>query len=168
MVRKSSYLIRSQRRNWELPKIHQELQIVPELSVAENIFLGRWKTSAGPAVDFKAMKDEAKEYIWTCWMCMWILQKKAERSPYRRAAALWRSQGQFLLIPKIIVMDEPTSAISEKAAKLFTIIRRLRGEGKGSFILHIEWKRYLRLRTGLRLCAMASISAQSRQRKHQG
>ena len=46
-----------------IAKIHQELQIVPELSVAENIFLGRWKTSAGPAVDFKAMKDEAKVYL---------------------------------------------------------------------------------------------------------
>ncbi len=33
-----------------IAKIHQELQIVPELSVAENIFLGRWKSKAGPAV----------------------------------------------------------------------------------------------------------------------
>lgn len=33
-----------------IAKIHQELQIVPELSVAENIFLGRWKTKALPLI----------------------------------------------------------------------------------------------------------------------
>ena len=39
---------------------------------------------------------------------------------------------RFLSNSQIIVMDEPTSAISEKEAeKLFTIIRRLRSEGKG-------------------------------------
>ena len=43
-----------------IAKIHQELQIVPELSVAENIFLGRWKSN-GPVVDFRNMKEESKK-----------------------------------------------------------------------------------------------------------
>ena len=112
-----------------IAKIHQELQIVPELSVAENIFLGRWKTS-GPAVDFKSMKDESKRYLD-------MLDVKVD--PSKKLKDLRIGEQQLVEISKaislnseIIVMDEPTSAISEKEAeKLFTIIRRLRGEGKG-------------------------------------
>ena len=148
-----------------IAKIHQELQIVPELSVAENIFLGRWKTSAGPAVDFKAMKDEAKVYL--DMLDVHVDPSKKLKDLRIGEQQLVEIAKAISLNSKIIVMDEPTSAISEKEAeKLFTIIRRLRGEGKGIIYIHIEWKRYLRLRTGLRLCEMASISAQSRQRKH--
>lgn len=113
-----------------IAKIHQELQIVPELSVAENIFLGRWKTKAGPSVDFKSMMAEAKTYLD-------MLDVKVE--PSQKLKDLRIGEQQLVEIAKaislnsnIIVMDEPTSAISEKEAeKLFTIIRRLRGEGKG-------------------------------------
>lgn len=112
-----------------IAKIHQELQIVPELSVAENIFLGRWKTT-GPSVDFKAMQAEAKTYLD-------MLDVKVE--PSKKLKDLRIGEQQLVEIAKaislnsnIIVMDEPTSAISEKEAeKLFAIIRRLRSEGKG-------------------------------------
>ena len=51
---------------------------------------------------------------------------------------------------EIIIMDEPTSAISEKEAeKLFTIIRKLRSEGKGIYTSHIEWKKFSRSQTDL-------------------
>lgn len=113
-----------------IAKIHQELQIVPELSVAENIFLGRWKTKTGAAVDFKSMMKEAKVYLD-------MLDIKVE--PSKKLKDLRIGEQQLVEIAKaislnsqIIVMDEPTSAISEKEAeKLFTIIRRLRSEGKG-------------------------------------
>ena len=113
-----------------ISKIHQELQIVPELSVAENIFLGRWMTKAGPAVDFKGMMTEAQKYLD-------MLEVKV--SPSEKLKNLRIGEQQLIEIAKalslnsqIIVMDEPTSAISEKEAeRLFTIIRRLRGEGKG-------------------------------------
>ena len=113
-----------------IAKIHQELQIVPELSVAENIFLGRWKTSAGPAVDFKAMKDEAKVYLDMLDVHVDLSKKlKDLRIGEQQLVEIAKA---ISLNSKIIVMDEPTSAISEKEAeKLFTIIRRLRGEGKG-------------------------------------
>ena len=113
-----------------IAKIHQELQIVPELSVAENIFLGRWKSKAGPAVDFKGMIEESKKYLE-------MLDVKVD--PAKKLKDLRIGEQQLVEIAKaislnleIIVMDEPTSAISEKEAeKLFNIIRRLRGEGKG-------------------------------------
>lgn len=113
-----------------IAKIHQELQIVPELSVAGNIFLGRWKTSAGPAVDFKAMKDEAKVYL--DMLDVHVDPSKKLKDLRIGEQQLVEIAKAISLNSKIIVMDEPTSAISEKEAeKLFTIIRRLRGEGKG-------------------------------------
>lgn len=113
-----------------IAKIHQELQIVPELSVAENIFLGRWKTSAGPAVDFKVMKDEAKVYL--DMLDVHVDPSKKLKDLRIGEQQLVEIAKAISLNSKIIVMDEPTSAISEKEAeKLFTIIRRLRGEGKG-------------------------------------
>lgn len=113
-----------------IAKIHQELQIVPELSVAENIFLGRWKTSAGLAVDFKAMKDEAKVYL--DMLDVHVDPSKKLKDLRIGEQQLVEIAKAISLNSKIIVMDEPTSAISEKEAeKLFTIIRRLRGEGKG-------------------------------------
>lgn len=113
-----------------IAKIHQELQIVPELSVAENIFLGRWKTSAGPAVDFKAMKDAAKVYL--DMLDVHVDPSKKLKDLRIGEQQLVEIAKAISLNSKIIVMDEPTSAISEKEAeKLFTIIRRLRGEGKG-------------------------------------
>lgn len=113
-----------------IAKIHQELQIVPELSVAENIFLGRWKSKAGPAVDFKGMIEESRKYLE-------MLDVKV--NPAKKLKDLRIGEQQLVEIAKaislnseIIVMDEPTSAISEKEAeKLFNIIRRLRSEGKG-------------------------------------
>ena len=112
-----------------IAKIHQELQIVPELSVAENIFLGRWKSN-GPVVDFRNMKEESKKYLD-------MLDVKVD--PGKKLKDLRIGEQQLVEIAKaislnseIIVMDEPTSAISEKEAeKLFAIIRRLRSEGKG-------------------------------------
>ncbi len=113
-----------------IAKIHQELQIVPELSVAENIFLGRWKSKAGPAVDFKGMIQESRKYLE-------MLDVKVD--PAKKLKDLRIGEQQLVEIAKaislnseIIIMDEPTSAISEKEAeKLFAIIRRLRSEGKG-------------------------------------
>ncbi|MDC7287655.1 sugar ABC transporter ATP-binding protein [Blautia schinkii] len=113
-----------------IAKIHQELQVVPELSVAENIFLGRWMTKTGPAVDFKQMMTEARKYLE-------MLEVKVD--PSKKLKDLRIGEQQLVEIAKaislnsqIIIMDEPTSAISEKEAeKLFTIIRRLKSEGKG-------------------------------------
>lgn len=113
-----------------IAKIHQELQIVPELSVAENIFLGRWKSKAGAAVDFKGMIQESRKYLE-------MLDVKVD--PAKKLKDLRIGEQQLVEIAKaislnseIIIMDEPTSAISEKEAeKLFAIIRRLRSEGKG-------------------------------------
>lgn len=112
-----------------IAKIHQELQVVPELSVTENIFLGRWDCKSG-FVDFRAMHREAKRYL---------DMLDVHIDPHKPVKNLRLGDQQLVEIAKalsynakIIVMDEPTSAISETEAEhLFTIIRRLRSEGKG-------------------------------------
>ena len=113
-----------------IAKIHQELQVVPELNVAENIFLGRWFKKKFPVVDFQSMITETQKYL-----DMLELDVK----PTQQVKDLRIGEQQLVEIAKalslnakILVMDEPTSAISEKEAeKLFTIIRRLRSEGRG-------------------------------------
>ena len=116
-------------RELGIAKIHQELQIVPELNVAENIFLGRW-AKKGAGVDFKSMMKESQKYLD-------MLEIKVK--PGTKLKDLRIGDQQLVEIAKalslnsrIIIMDEPTSAISEKEAeRLFTIIRRLRSEGRG-------------------------------------
>jgi len=117
-------------RKYGIAKIHQELQVVPEMSVAENIFLGRWFEKKLPLVDYPTMHAETQKYLE-------MLQLDVK--PTQKVKDLRIGEQQLVEIAKalaidarILVMDEPTSAISEKEAeKLFTIIRRLRGEGRG-------------------------------------
>ena len=109
--------------------IHQELNLCSHLSVAENIFLGQ-EIVKGGVVQRKQMNDEARA----------ILKRLSlEIEPETLVGSLSVSKQQMIEIAKallhkarVLIMDEPTSAISEKEAeKLFTIIRKLRSEGKG-------------------------------------
>lgn len=112
-----------------ISKIHQELQIVPELNVAENIFLGRWPQNKLGQVNFKQMKEDAR---------VLIKQLDWEINPDRKMKDLRIGEQQLVEIAKalalnsrVIIMDEPTSALSEtEADRLFTVIRRLKDEGK--------------------------------------
>ncbi len=109
--------------------IHQELNLVPGLSVTENIFLGRELTDRFGMLDKKRMKEAAA-----------ILLEKVNLAidPSILIAALKVGQQQLVEIAKalysnaaVIIMDEPTSAISDKeTANLFSIIAALKAEGK--------------------------------------
>ncbi|PZO80250.1 MAG: D-xylose ABC transporter ATP-binding protein [Mesorhizobium amorphae] len=107
--------------------VHQELNLVPDLSVAENIYLGRmprrWGMVDKPAMvrDARAVLDELGTSI----------------DPRARLGDLAISQQQLVEIakayaanPRIIVLDEPTSSLSEhETAALFRILRRMRERG---------------------------------------
>lgn len=109
--------------------IHQELNLVAYLSVAENIFLGRELTNSFGIVDKKEMNKQTSE----------LLDKLNLRiHPDTKIAGLKVGQQQLIEIAKalytnaaVIIMDEPTSAISDKETEnLFTIIGQLKSEGK--------------------------------------
>lgn len=109
--------------------IHQELNLIPYLSIAENIFLGREITNGWGILDKKQMNEKTKQLLSKLNLTLY---------PGTKVAELKVGQQQLVEIAKalysnaaIIIMDEPTSAISDKEVEnLFYIIRQLRSEGK--------------------------------------
>lgn len=146
--------------------IHQELNLVPYLTITENIFLGREITNAVGMLDKKAMRQHT----------MALLQIVNLRvDPNQPVASLKVGQQQLVEIARalhtnahVIIMDEPTSAISDKEVNhLFDIIRDLKGKGK--IIVYISHKlkelftiadRYIVMRDGCTIESgdMSSIS----------
>ncbi len=109
--------------------IHQELVLVPYLTVAENIFINREPTRNG-GVDYRAMYREAQKFIDDLGL---------ELRANTKVIELTIAQQQMVEIVKavsfnarIIVMDEPTSSLSDKEIDaLFNNIRLLRSRGIG-------------------------------------
>jgi ABC-type sugar transport system ATPase subunit len=110
--------------------IFQELMIVPELSVAENIFLGNEPESFGLLYSRRRAERMAADILETLVMGSGI-------RPSQRAGSLSTAQKQLIEIARalvlrapVLVMDEPTAALSEnEAITLRRLIVRLRSEG---------------------------------------
>ncbi len=108
--------------------IHQELNIWPEMTVLENLFIGKEITSGAGWLNSRKMKALAKEQ----------LARLAVNLPLQQEAGLC-SVGQQQMIEvakalmtnaKVIIMDEPTAALTEREInKLFEVIRSLKKEG---------------------------------------
>ncbi len=120
--------------------IYQELSIINELSIEENIFLGRLplkKIMGLEVLDKEGMRKRTLEL-------MESINLKAD--PATMAGRLSISEKQMIEIVKavafnsqIIVMDEPTSSLTEtEVARLFEIVRTLKAAGKG--IVYISHK----------------------------
>ena len=112
--------------------VHQELQPIPERSVAENIYVGRYplKRLLGfiPLVDHEAMYENTRR----------LLQKvRMDFDPKQKLGSLSVSQMQSVEIAKavsadckVLILDEPTSSLSQREVEaLFTIIEDLKAEG---------------------------------------
>ena len=117
--------------------IHQELVLVPHMSIAENMFLGREIKSPAGLVDKKRMEQESVE----------ILKRVGlEISPSVPVRSLSVAQQQMVEIAKalslnarILVMDEPSSSLTDsEVERMFAIMRKLRREGVG--IIYISHK----------------------------
>jgi ribose transport system ATP-binding protein len=107
--------------------IHQELNLVPHLSVAENIFLAR-EPRKGPFVDARKLRAGARVLLDRLGLAV---------DPDAPVRSLSLAQQQMVEIAKalsldaqVLIMDEPTSSLTEsETACLFGIIRQLRGQG---------------------------------------
>lgn len=107
--------------------VHQELNLVPDLTVAENVYLGRMPRRWGFADRARMIRDV--EVV--------LKELGASIDPAARLGDLSISQQQLVEIakayaagPRIIVLDEPTSSLSEhETAALFRILRRMRDQG---------------------------------------
>lgn len=118
--------------------IHQEMLVVPELTVAQNIFLGRESISWLPNwVDDNKIDSKAEALLMQMGVAINARTKMkhlsvAEMQMVEIAKAISNNA-------KVIIMDEPTSAISDKeVATLFTIIKDLKAQGVA--IIYISHK----------------------------
>jgi ribose transport system ATP-binding protein len=108
--------------------IHQELNLVPQLSVADNIFLGRERLIAGLIIDRKASRGAAASHLQRLGIAL---------DPDAPVGSLRVGEQQLVEIAKalsmrarILIMDEPTSALSAaECQRLFRIIRQLAASG---------------------------------------
>lgn len=116
--------------------IHQELVLVPYMSVAENIFLGR-ELGAGIAVNLKAQEKEAQEVLDRLGMDIDARSLVKDLSIAKQQMV--EITKAVATDSRILVMDEPTSSISEKEVEnLFNIMRDLTSHGVG--IIYISHK----------------------------
>ncbi len=119
--------------------IYQELNLVPQLTVADNIFLGREKTGGGWIgwLDERAMEARSRELFDRLGTAI---------SPRAKVGDLRIGDQQMVEIAKalafdaaIVIMDEPTSALSDsEVARLFRVIADLRKAG--TTVLYISHK----------------------------
>jgi ribose transport system ATP-binding protein len=116
--------------------IHQELNLMPHLTVAQNIYIGREPRAAIPfALDEKALNAKAEALFA-------MLHLKLD--PRTKVADLTVAKQQIVEIAKaisfnsaVLIMDEPTAALTDtEIDELFNITRQLREKGVG--IVHIS------------------------------
>ncbi|EKO3675196.1 ribose ABC transporter ATP-binding protein RbsA [Vibrio metschnikovii] len=110
--------------------IHQELNLIPQLTIAENIFLGREKTSAFGRILWQEMYAEADQLL---------ARLNVKHSAKTLLGELSLGEQQMVEIAKalsfeskVIIMDEPTDALTDtETASLFNVINELRHQGCG-------------------------------------
>ena len=124
--------------------IEQELTPIPDMTVAENIFLGREPMRAGLFVDYEELNRRAVD----------VLERiRIRLNPGRKMKTLSVAEVQMVEIAKalsynsdVLIMDEPTSAIGEKETdNLFEIIDSLKAQGKGIFYISHRMKEIFRI-----------------------
>ncbi|EHA1081685.1 TPA: ribose ABC transporter ATP-binding protein RbsA [Photobacterium damselae] len=110
--------------------IHQELNLIPELTIAENIFLGREKTNVFGGIKWAEMYREADALL---------KRLNVKHSSRQLLGELSLGEQQMVEIAKalsfksqVIIMDEPTDALTDtETESLFNVINELRSEGCG-------------------------------------
>ena len=110
--------------------IHQELNLIPQLSIAENIFLGREFTNKFGCIDWQKTYTEADKLL---------AQLHLNYNSRRLISELSIGEQQMVEIAKVlsfdskvIIMDEPTDALTDtETASLFEVINKLKKQNCG-------------------------------------
>ncbi len=109
--------------------VHQELALVPHLSVADNLFLGQEAVGRGRLLDRRGMRRRAEAAL---------RELGSPIDPRSTVASLSVASRQMVEIARvllrdvrIVIFDEPTAALSpSESEQLFAVIRRLAGQGR--------------------------------------
>jgi ribose transport system ATP-binding protein len=110
--------------------VHQELSLIPALSVTENIFLGRLPRNAFGKINWGKAHEAARHALEALGVAI---------DPTAEVRTLEVAEQQLIEItrvlargPRILLLDEPTSALSDsERSRLFDVIRRLKQRGHG-------------------------------------
>lgn len=114
-------------RNQGIGVVPQEISVIPELSVAENIVVGRWSGS-GQWVNMGAINKKVEAFL---------NSHEVNLDPRQLVSKLTAAQKQEVMIaralytnPSVLILDEPTSSLSlTEINKLFKTLRDLRDKG---------------------------------------
>ena len=115
--------------------VYQEINLCPNLTVAENLFIGREPRKAG-MIDWKAMNKRAGELLSDLDISADVTKTIDNYSiAVQQMIAIARAVD---MSAKVLILDEPTSSLDDsEVEKLFGLMRRLKGEGVGIiFVTH--------------------------------
>ena len=115
--------------------VYQEVNLCPNLSVAENLFIGREPKRVG-LIDWKTMNRKATELLSRLDMNIDVTRALENYSiALQQMIAIARAVD---MSAKVLILDEPTSSLDDnEVVKLFTLMRRLKAEGVGIiFVTH--------------------------------
>ncbi|MCY7486707.1 sugar ABC transporter ATP-binding protein [Paenibacillus alvei] len=108
--------------------IHQELNIWPDMTVVDNLFIGKEMSSSWGLLKSKEMKALAKEQFKRLSVDIPLNMEAGQCSVGQQQ--MIEIAKALLTDTKVIIMDEPTSALTEREIqKLFEVIRSLKQEG---------------------------------------
>lgn len=108
--------------------VHQELTIIPGLSIAENVTLGSWPVKAGGTIDRRKMREMAIEALDLLGETMDVDAMAGSLSIARQQ--LIEIARSMVHHPKVLILDEPTSSLpAHEVEKLLSLVRRLAAQG---------------------------------------
>jgi simple sugar transport system ATP-binding protein len=113
--------------------VFQEVNLIPHLSVAENICLGRQPTRAG-VIRWGAMAERARQALARVDVTMDVARPlSACPIALQQLTAIARALD---VSARLLILDEPTSSLDEQeVADLFKVLRKLRSEGMGMILV---------------------------------
>jgi monosaccharide-transporting ATPase len=111
--------------------VYQEVNLCPNLSVAENVFAGRYPrrgAAEGFRIDWSAVNRRARELLARIGLDIDVARLLSSYPvAVQQMVAIARALG---VSSKVLILDEPTSSLDEdEVRKLFEVLRRLRDEG---------------------------------------
>ncbi|MYM66820.1 ATP-binding cassette domain-containing protein [Pseudoduganella sp. FT55W] len=122
-------------QNHGISTVYQEVNLCPNLSVAENIFIGRYPRKLG-RIDWAGMAKQATELLERMQIRIDVTLPLAHYPlAIQQMVAISRS---LLVSAKVLILDEPTSSLDEKEVDLlFSVLRGLREQGMAIlFVTH--------------------------------
>ncbi|HWW72814.1 MAG TPA: sugar ABC transporter ATP-binding protein [Duganella sp.] len=122
-------------QNLGISTVYQEVNLCPNLSVAENIFIGRYPRKFG-GIDWRGMQRQAAELLERMQIRIDVTMPLAHYPlAIQQMVAISRA---MLVSAKVLILDEPTSSLDEKEVDLlFSVLRGLRAQGMSIlFVTH--------------------------------